>query len=178
MTTTTIKPGAVFGFIFRVIAIAVIGTWFVLWLLSDIKPFNDNDGELYAAWEDPGAREKLRTIISAEVQNEIESILTHGAKRITVTAYTASVNECNEDPENTAIMTRPIPGWTVAVSRDLLEEGWTFGKKIWIEGLGVREIGDLMNNRYEGRIDVLMAKKGNAKRFGLKRDVLVVKIGG
>jgi len=85
----------------------------------------------------------------------------------TVTAYTPSKEECDNDPEITASMRKVKPG-TVAVSHDLFKSGWVFGKKIYIENLGIFEINDLMNRRWNKRIDIVMFDKKQARKFGKK----------
>jgi 3D (Asp-Asp-Asp) domain-containing protein len=95
-----------------------------------------------------------------------------------MTAYTKSVDETDSDPNHTAIMREGVPGWTVAVSRDLLEAGLVFGTRIWAEGVGVGEVGDVMNSRYRDRIDVMVGTKKQARKFGVKENVLVVRIKG
>ena len=70
-----------------------------------------------------------------------------------------------EDPDITAAMIKVKPG-IVAVSRDLFESGWVFGKKVYIDGLGIFTIGDLMNKRWVKRIDILMFDKEQASEFG------------
>lgn len=85
-----------------------------------------------------------------------------------VTAYTPTEKECDADPDTTAAMLKPRLGM-VAVSRDLFEEGWVFGKKVYIEGLGIFKIGDLMNKRWEKRIDIVMLDEKQALNFGLKQ---------
>lgn len=92
---------------------------------------------------------------------------------VTITAYTPSINECDNDPQHTAIMTKPRPG-TIAVSRDLLEAGWTFGKRVWIKNHGVFVINDLMNKRYKKRIDIVMFDKNQAIQFGKRESVAVL----
>lgn len=89
---------------------------------------------------------------------------------LTVTAYTVSENECDSTPDKTAINTKPIPGHTVAVSRDL---SYMLGKEIWIEGLGVWHVNDVMNKRYDSRIDIVVKNKEIAKAWG-KRERRVV----
>lgn len=98
--------------------------------------------------------------------------------RVTMTAYTKSRDETDSDPEHTAIMREGVPGWTAAVSRDLLEAGFVFGTRIWAEGVGVFEIADVMNARYRDRIDVMVGTKRQAQEFGVKENVLVVRIKG
>jgi 3D (Asp-Asp-Asp) domain-containing protein len=88
-----------------------------------------------------------------------------------VTAYTPDEVETDKDPEITAAMIKVRPG-IIAVSRDLFEDGWTFGKKVYIEGMGIYTIGDLMNKKWEKRIDILLFDKKDAHHFG-KRQLTV-----
>ena len=92
---------------------------------------------------------------------------------VQASAYTARPQECNDDPGNTAIMERPVPGWTIAVSRDLAS--W-LGKRVYIEGIGVRRVNDLMNSRYSQRIDILKPTVADAREWGVK-EVAVYLIG-
>jgi 3D (Asp-Asp-Asp) domain-containing protein len=89
-------------------------------------------------------------------------------KEVTVTAYNPEEDQCDEDPYVTASMRRVRSG-TVAVSRDLFRQGWVFGRKIRIEGLGIFEINDLMNKRFSNRIDVFMWDHNQAEAFGKRR---------
>ncbi len=93
--------------------------------------------------------------------------------RLRLTAYTARPEETNEDVENTAIMQAPRPGWTVAVSHDL--RGW-LGKRVYVEGFGVRFVGDLMNPRYSKSIDILVTDVEEARDIGVIQDVFVTLI--
>ena len=97
------------------------------------------------------------------------------SREVTVTAYTARVAECDADPGNTAMMVKPRPGRTVAVSRDLFEDGWTFGRSVYIAGFGVFVIEDLMNGRHRQAIDVLVGSVRDARRIGRgnRRAVLI-----
>jgi 3D (Asp-Asp-Asp) domain-containing protein len=99
-------------------------------------------------------------IKSLEKLSKIERVI-----HAEVTAYTLSISECNEDLDNTAAMLKPRLGM-VAVSRDLFYDGWVFGKKIYVQGLGIFVVGDLMNQRWEKRIDILFPTKEKANRFG------------
>jgi len=94
---------------------------------------------------------------------------------VTVTAYTARVAECDADPDNTAMMTKPVPGRTVAVPRDLFDDGWTFGRSVYIAGFGVFVIEDLMAARHTEAIDVLVGSVRDARRIGRgsRRAVLI-----
>ena len=93
--------------------------------------------------------------------------------RLRLSAYTARPEETNEDVENTALMQNPRPGWTVAVSHDL--RSW-LGKRVYVEGFGVRFVGDLMNARYAKSIDILVADVEEALTIGVIPDVFVTLI--
>lgn len=80
-----------------------------------------------------------------------------------ITAYTNHPKETNSDNHNTATMEKPVVGWSCAVSRDLIH--W-LGGRIYIEGIGVRYVNDLMNKRFEKSVDLSMGKVKEAKEFG------------
>ncbi|MFO7702314.1 MAG: hypothetical protein R6V37_04910 [Psychroflexus maritimus] len=88
----------------------------------------------------------------------------------TVTAYSPSPEETDSTPNQTAIMETPVIGYTCAVSRDLK---YLLGKRIYIEGLGVFEVNDVMHKRYEKRVDLCMYK-GNAIEFGKQNHNIVI----
>lgn len=88
-------------------------------------------------------------------------------RTVTVTAYNPTTDQCDEDPLIAASM-RKVRSGTIAVSRDLFDQGWVFGRKVRIEGLGIFEINDLMNKRFTQRIDIFMWDEGQARQFGRK----------
>ena len=88
-------------------------------------------------------------------------------RTVTVTAYNPSADQCDDDPLIAASMRRVRAG-TIAVSRDLFDQGWVFGRKVRIEGYGIFEINDLMNKRYTQRIDIFMWDEDQAREFGKK----------
>lgn len=88
-------------------------------------------------------------------------------RTVTVTAYNPSTDQCDDDPLIAASM-RKVRSGTIAVSRDLFDQGWVFGRKVRIEGLGIFEINDLMNKRYTQRIDIFMWDESQARQFGKK----------
>lgn len=90
---------------------------------------------------------------------------------VIATAYSLEESQCNRDLKNTAIMVDPKPGWHIAVSTDLI---WLLGEKVYIEKVGVRKVVDLMNKRYENRIDIMMPSKEKAIEFGKKELKMVV----
>ena len=88
-------------------------------------------------------------------------------RNVTVTAYNPTPEQCDDDPLIAASM-RKVRLGTVAVSRDLFDQGWVFGRKIRIEGIGIFEINDLMNKRFTQRIDIFMWDEDRARQFGKK----------
>jgi 3D (Asp-Asp-Asp) domain-containing protein len=97
-------------------------------------------------------------------------------REVTVTAYSPTVEECGPNPQFTASMAKPRPG-IVAVSRDLFDQGWVFGKKVYVKGHGVFEIADLMSKRYTERMDIFFPDTNQARQFG-KKQVTVALLAG
>jgi len=95
--------------------------------------------------------------------------------RATITAYTDNPRENMGagKPVGTAIGTRIRPG-IVAVSRDLLRSGWEYGKKVYIEDLGVFIIEDTMSPRFSKRIDIAVSDIRHAQKIGKRPGRLVV----
>ena len=87
---------------------------------------------------------------------------------VTVTAYNAVPSQTDSDPDIAASMRRVRPG-TVAVSRDLFDKGWVFGRKVRLEGLGIFEINDLMAARHDHSIDIFLGSTNQAVNFGKRR---------
>lgn len=100
------------------------------------------------------------------IKSKIDEILEPQEYILEVSAYTPSIDECNNDIANTATMVKPKPGYHVAVSQDLI---WMLGHKIYIEGYGVRKVVDLMNKRYEKSMDIMVGTKSEAFKFGRKK---------
>jgi 3D (Asp-Asp-Asp) domain-containing protein len=100
-------------------------------------------------------------------------LVTYTQRTVVVSAYTPRKIECDDDPYITASGLRVREG-CVAVSRNLFWEGWTYGKKIYIDQIGIFTITDVMNERWTDRIDVFMWSLDRAKLFGVKKDIKVV----
>lgn len=84
---------------------------------------------------------------------------------VTLTNYYPSESETDSTPNITASgfkidVSNPDKHKIIAVSRDLKRKGWKFGKKVRIKKAGkyngVYTIRDIMNKRYNKRIDVLV----------------------
>lgn len=111
--------------------------------------------------------------LHVEIKN-LEMQITRTAE-VKVTVYAPELRGINSDSDHsrTAIMDKPVPGWTCAISRDLVGAGW-LGKKIWIKGIGIRYASDIMAESYNGRkiekqIDICVGKeyiKTEAKKIG------------
>lgn len=94
-----------------------------------------------------------------------------GLKRkqnVTVTAYSPRPEETDDTPYRTA-SNRPVRSGIVAVSRDLFDAGWVFGKQVYIKNHGVFTIDDLMHPRKKNQIDIFMHETDRALRFGRKQ---------
>ena len=78
---------------------------------------------------------------------------TRTAKHVTVTTYQSKPEQTDSTPHLNAL-NEPVGPGQCAVSRDLLKEGWTFGRRIYLQGLGVYKISDVMNKRFSARVDI------------------------
>lgn len=112
----------------------------------------------------------LRDLLDLPSDGQIVSFSTP----VTVTAYTARVEECDSTPWVTANMTPSRPG-ILAVSRDLESElGISMGDTVWLDGLGFFIVADRMNPRWTRRVDILHASLKAAKRFSTREMVTMV----
>ena len=102
-----------------------------------------------------------------------------GVLLVTATVYNAVPEQTDNTPFLTAsgsIINPDCPEthrW-VAVSQDMLKEGWEFGECIEVRGAGnldgVWQIQDVMNRRYKKSIDFLVE---NSRKSGKRRDVKI-----
>ena len=101
----------------------------------------------------------------------------------TITIYHADPSQTDDTPFITASNSvidslNPAKHRWVAVSRDLELLGFTFGKKILIEGInneldGEWEIQDRMNKKWKKRIDLLVNKnRKHGKWYNIKITLL------
>lgn len=112
--------------------------------------------------------DKQPIIQEVVVEKEDSKMCVNAARWVDCTAYTGHESETDKDPQITASMTKLRPG-IIAVSRDLFDQGFVFGKKVYIHGIGIYTIADLMNKRFINRIDVFIGDKKQAKEFGIKQ---------
>jgi 3D (Asp-Asp-Asp) domain-containing protein len=147
-----------------VVTMAFVGlAWPNYRVLSQERAIRQMASDL-ETWRDTAFRnmEALEKVVSTRPQVHSPVLM------LEVTAYTPTVRECNEEPFVAASMRRVKAG-TVAVSRDLFEQGWVFGRKVYIQGHGIFEINDLMNSRFSNCVDVFMWDSGKAREFGRQR---------
>ncbi len=65
----------------------------------------------------------------------------------------------------------------IALSRDLEHRlKMDFGEKVRLEGLGTFEFQDRMAARCRHKVDIYMKSKHQARKFGVKRNILLVKV--
>jgi len=101
--------------------------------------------------------------------NQTEKLNTNPVIPVTITAYSPSEEECDDDPYTTAFQ-KPVKEGTIAISRDLENEfGWRLGDKIFIPGLGTFEVWDRMHPRWKKRVDIFFSDSEKAVSFGIKQ---------
>jgi len=93
-------------------------------------------------------------------------LIPHEKITVTITCYTPSKDETDDTPNLTAIMEKPIPFRTCAVSRDLK---YLLGKYIYIEGFGILRVNDLMNKRFRKSVDIVFDNKKRCFEFGKRK---------
>lgn len=107
--------------------------------------------------------ESLTTINESEMSNPKPDLA------VTVTAYSPTEQECDEDPYITAYQKQVKEG-TIAISRDLEEElGWGIGDKVYLAGLGVFEVWDRMHPRWKKKVDIFFHDTEKAVSFGVRQ---------
>ncbi len=91
---------------------------------------------------------------------------------VTVTAY----HHCPGSRGITASGQRVKTG-IIAVSRDLERNlSLDFGDRVLLHGMGVFEVQDRMASRWQKKVDIYMDTQQKARRFGLRRYVVLVKL--
>ncbi|MEH6535986.1 MAG: hypothetical protein V7719_06310 [Psychroserpens sp.] len=92
---------------------------------------------------------------------------------VTATAYNSLAYQTSSNPYITAFGDSLKPGLrSIAVSRDLLKNGFEHNTLVKVEGLeGTYLVKDKMNRRWRNRIDIYMGIDVNAARQWGKRKV-------
>jgi 3D (Asp-Asp-Asp) domain-containing protein len=92
---------------------------------------------------------------------------------VTMTSYSSTVGQTDEDPFTTACGTTPRPG-IIALSRDLLREytpgaPFRYGDRVFIDGHGEFIVEDTMHPRWTRRVDLWAQNDVDAMHFGRRR---------
>lgn len=92
---------------------------------------------------------------------------------VTMTSYSSTVSQTDEDPFTTAWGTTPRPG-VIALSRDLLREytpgaPFRYGDRVFIDGHGEFIVEDTMHQRWTRRVDLWAKNDLDAIHFGRRR---------
>ena len=117
------------------------------------------------------------------ISNQIETITVLEKKLsrtqiVKISFYHPASRGINSDSDhkNTATMTRPVAGRTVAISDKLFYDGW-FGAKIYIDGIGIFRVEDRMSSSIiDKQIDVCVNSRKRAMALGIKKNVIAVKL--
>ncbi len=99
--------------------------------------------------------------------------------RVTCTAYSSTIAQCDSTPFETATLKRVRRGY-LALSRDLIATftpgaPFDFGDRVEVIGIGVFQIEDTMNARWRHRADLWVPSTGEAISFG-RRTVLLARL--
>ena len=107
-----------------------------------------------------------------KLEKEFEDIKKRYNVSVKVTAYSPSIDETDSTPYETSSGERVRP-WTVAISRDLYNIGWTEGKIVYIDQFGRFEILDKMKKDSIMSVDIFFTTKEQAIKFGKRENVLM-----
>ncbi len=95
---------------------------------------------------------------------------------VTVTAYHPGAY-CPGVPKGITASGLKVKEGMVAVSRDVEKNlNLGFGDRVLLHGLGVFEFQDRMANRCRKKVDVYLDCTQKARRFGVKRYIVLVKL--
>jgi 3D (Asp-Asp-Asp) domain-containing protein len=104
-------------------------------------------------------------------EDQVEQESSFKEMQVTATAYNSTKEQTYGHPAEAAWGDTLKPGMKViAVSRDLLDSGLTYGTRVHIEGLpGQYVVLDKMNARWKKKIDIYMGtSRRDAREWGKK----------
>jgi 3D (Asp-Asp-Asp) domain-containing protein len=96
-----------------------------------------------------------------------------------VTMTVVSVTAYHHCPGSKGITSsgRRVQTGMIALSRDLERNmNMEFGDRVLLHGMGVFEFQDRMAPRWNKKADIYLDSQGKARRFGLKRYIVLVKL--
>ncbi len=109
------------------------------------------------------------------LRNNIEK---NNIYQVKVTYYVPHIGGINSDSQSdkTATMNKPIPGYTIALSSELVHAGW-LGQKIYIDGLGVFHATDRMNKNIPGKhIDICVGDLKTAMKLTPNHPMIAIRL--
>jgi 3D (Asp-Asp-Asp) domain-containing protein len=96
---------------------------------------------------------------------------------VTVTAYHPGAYDPSTCRRGVTASGLKVAEGMVAVSRDVERNlNLGFGDRLLLHGLGVYEFQDRMSHRLQRKADIFMDCTKKARRFGVKRHVMLVKL--
>ncbi|MBW2569710.1 MAG: hypothetical protein JRE47_10170 [Deltaproteobacteria bacterium] len=157
---------------YYVMQIAILSLTVIILMISAINK-NQNTLRLTESMEHYNAiiSKQIKTIAMLEEK-------LNRTQLVKISFYHPASRGINSDSDhtNTATMTRPIAGYTIAISDELFYDGW-LGCKVYINGFGVFHAKDRMDKSVTGKqIDICAPSKKIADRLGVKYDVIAVKL--
>lgn len=153
------------------IAFSIIAIAAIILTLNFLGTRQDDLSERIKKLENEQKTELKRV---ADLEKKLEKML---PREVTLTAYSSEVKQTNSDPYQTAFMA-PTCWWCVAVSRDMLQEGWLPEYRVYFyeitkegkfKGLGVFKILDLMHERKKDQFDIWVPDKKLALKLGTRK---------
>lgn len=151
------------------IAILAVGLWIQYDALGRMRlQLEDQQNRLDRMEVELRSKRDVSDLLTRFVTMNRKRILTlQRTRSLTVTAYSPRRRETDSTPFTTASNKRVRQG-IVAVSRDLFDSGWVFGKKVYIKQYGLFTIDDLMAEGKRNHIDIFMDDTNAALAFGKK----------
>jgi len=161
--------------LFLLIAVLSVGLWYQFDELARLRlQFEDQQDRLERMEGELRSKQDVGDLLTRFVASNRKRILDlQRTRSLTVTAYSPRIRETDSTPHLTA-SNKPVRPGIVAVSRDLFDSGWVFGKKVYIKQYGIFTIDDLMAEDKRNHIDIFMYDTGEAVAFG--KQVLTVSL--
>ena len=92
---------------------------------------------------------------------------------VAVSAYPSTRDQTDDTPWQTADGSNVMVG-QIAVSRDLINKGVKFGSVVYLEGLGVFRVTDVMAPRWKNKVDIWCADRTACKVFGNRNHITMI----
>lgn len=152
----------------------LVSVWFVLQNENKHREILKDIEVTYlfiADYQEKVITEQEKTIQSLNMKLERKQL-------VTVSFYHPGSRGINSDSDhtNTATMTKPVVGRTVAISDELFNLGW-LGSKIYIDGFGVFLAEDRMGESIKGKcVDICVNSKKRAFQLGKEYNVIVMRL--